>query len=107
MPKYLIQGSYTQQGLQGLLKEGGTSRKEAINKLAESMGGSVESIYYAFGDADVYIIADMPDNATATAVALTVGASGAISNFKTTVLMAPETVDAATKKTIDYRAPGS
>ena len=107
MPKYLIQGSYTQQGLQGLLKEGGTSRKEAINKLAESMGGSVESIYYAFGDADVYIIADMPDNATATAIALTVGASGAISNFKTTVLMTPETVDAATQKTIDYRAPGS
>ena len=106
MAKYLIQGSYTQQGLQGLLKEGGTSRRATIEKLAQGLGGSIEAFYYAFGDHDVYVTADMPDDATATAVALAVGATGAVS-LKTTVLITPETVDEAVKKTVDYRAPGA
>jgi uncharacterized protein with GYD domain len=106
MAKYLIQASYTQQGLQGLLKEGGTSRRSTVEKLANGLGGNIDAFYYAFGDNDVYAIADMPDNATATAVALTIGATGAVS-LKTTVLITPETVDEAVKKTVDYRVPGA
>ena len=72
----------------------------------KGMGGSLEAFYYAFGEEDVYIIADLPDDASMTAVALSVGASGAVS-LKTTVLVTPETVDEAVKKTIDYRPPGA
>lgn len=105
MPKYLVHGNYVGEGVKGLLKEGGSSRRAAIEKLAASMGGSVESIYYAFGETDVYVIVDMPDNASMAAVALVAGASGAVS-IKTTVLMTPEEVDEAAKKTPDYRPPG-
>lgn len=105
MPKYLIEASYTTEGVKGLLKEGGTGRRAAVEKLADSVGGRVEAVYYAFGDTDVYVIVDMPDNASAAAVALTVGASGAVA-LKTVVLMTPEEVDAATKKSPSYRPPG-
>jgi uncharacterized protein with GYD domain len=105
MAKYLIEASYTGNGLKGLLKEGGSSRREAVDKLLSSVGGKVESFYYGFGDTDAYVVVDVADNVTAAAVALTVGASGAV-NLKTTVLMTPEEVDQATKKSPAYRAPG-
>jgi uncharacterized protein with GYD domain len=105
MPKYLIHGNYVGEGIKGLLKEGGTSRRAAIEKLAGSLGGSVESVYYAFGDTDIYIIVDMPDHASVTAVSLVANANGAVS-VKTTVLLTPEEVDEAAKKTPSYRAPG-
>jgi uncharacterized protein with GYD domain len=107
MPKYLIQGSYSQSGVQGLLKEGGTSRRAFIDTLVKGMGGNLETFYYAFGENDIYVIVDLPDDATATAVSLAVGAAGSISGFNTTVLVTPETVDEAAKKTVDYRPPGS
>ena len=106
MPKYLIQASYTQQGVQGLRKEGGSSRKAHIEQVLKGLGGKLEAFYYAFGDSDVYVIVDMPDQTTATAVSLTVGASGSVS-LKTTVLIEPEEVDAASKKSVAYRPPGS
>lgn len=105
MPKYLVQGNYVGEGVKGLLKEGGTSRRIAVEKAAKSVGGSLEAIYYAFGESDVYIILDMPDNVSMAAVALMVNASGAVT-VKTTVLMTPEEVDQAAKKTPVYRAPG-
>jgi uncharacterized protein with GYD domain len=105
MPKYLIHGNYVGEGIKGLLKEGGSSRRAAIEKLAASQGGSLESVYYAFGDTDIYVIVDMPDNASMAALALTAAASGAVT-IKTTVLMTPEEVDEASKKTVDYRPPG-
>ncbi len=105
MPKYLVQASYSAEGAKGLLKEGGTSRRAAIEKLAASVGGSIEVFYWAFGETDVYLILDLPDNASAAAIALTVAASGAVA-LKTTVLMTPEEVDAATKKAPSYRPPG-
>lgn len=105
MPKYLIQANYKSEGVKGLLKEGGTGRRAAIEKLAASVGGSVEAVYFGFGDTDAFVIADMPDNASAAAVALTVGASGTV-NVRTTVLMTPEEIDEATKKSPSYRAPG-
>ncbi|MCY3542953.1 MAG: GYD domain-containing protein [Chloroflexota bacterium] len=104
MPKYLFQASYTQEGLQGLLKEGGTQRREVVANLAAALGGSVEAFYYAFGDHDIYVIADLPDDATATAASLVVGASGA-GSVKTTVLIPPETVDDAAGIAVNYRPP--
>ena len=106
MPKYLVQASFTAEGVRGILKEGGTARRAVVERLAKSMGGTLEVFYYAFGDADVYVIADMPDEATATALSLAIGATGSVS-LKTTVLITPETVDEAVKKTVDYRAPGA
>jgi len=106
MAKYLIQATYVGEGIKGLLKEGGSSRRAAVDKLLASVGGKVESFYYAFGDTDVYLILDVPDNVTALAAVLTVGASGVVT-LKTTVLMTPEEVDKATKKSPTYRAPGA
>ena len=105
MPKYLFHGSYTADGVKGLLKEGGSSRKAHIEQLAKGLGGKLEAFYYAFGETDIYAIADLPDEVSAAAISLAVGAAGAF-QIKTTVLIAPETIDAAAKKTVSYRPPG-
>jgi uncharacterized protein with GYD domain len=105
MPKYLAKCNYVGEGVKGLLKEGGSSRRAIVEKLVESVGGTVEAFYYAFGETDLYVIADLPDNVTMTAVSLLVAASGAI-DIKTTVLITPEEVDEAVKKTPSYRPPG-
>ncbi|MCB0105560.1 MAG: GYD domain-containing protein [Caldilineaceae bacterium] len=105
MTKYLIQANYVGEGAKGLLKEGGSSRQAAVEKLFASQGGSVESFYYAFGDTDLFVIAEMPDHASMAAIALLIGASGAIT-LKTTVLLPPTEIDEAAKKTPVYRAPG-
>jgi uncharacterized protein with GYD domain len=106
MPKYLIEASYTVEGVKGIQSAGGSSRRDAIAALAESVGGQLESFYFAFGERDVYTVVDLPDNESATAVALTVNASGAVT-VRTTVLVTPEEVDAAAKRSVDYRAPGA
>jgi uncharacterized protein with GYD domain len=105
MPKYLVQANYVGEGIKGLLKEGGSGRRTAVEKLFGSVGGRVEAFYYAFGDTDVFIIADVPDNVTAAALSLTVNAAGA-ATAKVTVLLTAEEIDAATKKTPLYRPPG-
>ena len=105
MPKYLIQVSYVGEGLKGLLKEVGSSRRASIETLIKNMGGNLESFYYAFGEDDVVVIADFPDNATAAAFSLAGNAIGAL-KARTTILMTPEEVDEATKKTVGYRPPG-
>jgi uncharacterized protein with GYD domain len=105
MPKYLFQGSYTVEGLRGLLRDGGTKRREAVEQLVTQQGGRLEAFYYAYGSDDFFIIADMPDSVTTSAVSLAVNATGAVS-FKTIVLITPEEVDAAVKKSISYRPPG-
>jgi uncharacterized protein with GYD domain len=105
MPKYLFAANYNREGVKGLIKEGASSRRTAIEKLFQSVGGTVEALYYAFGEPDLYGIVDMPDQASMTSVAMTVNASGA-ATVKTTPLMTPEEVDAATKLSPAYRAPG-
>ena len=105
MPRYLFEASYSVGGVRGVQREGGSSRRDAVTKLAESVGGRIEGFYFAFGDRDVYVIADLPDNESATAVALTVNGSGGTS-MKTTVLLTPEEVDAAAKRSVEYRPPG-
>ena len=106
MPKYLIEASYTNDGVKGILDKGGSSRPEAVKHLLDGLGGSMEAFYFAFGDADAYVIADVPDNVTASAIALAVNASGG-ATAKTTVLLTPEEVDQATQKAVDYKPPGS
>jgi uncharacterized protein with GYD domain len=103
MPKYLTQVNYVGEGIKGLLKEGGTSRRDVVEKLINSVGGTMEAFYYAFGETDLFIVADMPDNASMAAVALTASASGAVT-VKTTVLLAPEELDDPGKKSPLYRA---
>jgi len=105
MPKYMIQASYVGEGLKGLLKEGGTKRRDTVAQVIEGMGGKLESFYYAFGDYDVVGVADMPDNLSSVAFSLMINASGMI-NAKTTVLLTPEDIDQATKKVVEYRPPG-
>jgi uncharacterized protein with GYD domain len=106
MSKYLIKASYSTEGIKGVLTEGGSSRANAVSKALEGVGGTMESFYFAFGTDDVYVIAELPDNASAMAMAATVGASGALSRYETVVLQTPAEVDAAITKSIDYRPPG-
>ncbi len=106
MSKYLFVGSYTQAGIQGVLKDGGTGRRKAVAALAESVGGSLETIYWGFGTDDFYVTADLPSHEAAAALAMTVGAAGSVS-ISTTVLMTAEDIDAATKLHPAYRAPGA
>ena len=107
MGKYLLKVSYSADGIKGVMKEGGSGRVASVEKALAGVGGSLESFYFAFGSDDVYVIADVPDNATAMAMAATIGASGAISDYETVVLLSPAEVDAAMQKTIEYRAPGA
>ena len=105
MPKFLIQASYTLDGVKGVQSAGGTSRRDAVAQVAESVGGKLESFYFGFGDHDAYVIVDLPDNESAAAIALTVNAAGGATT-KTAVLMTPEEIDAAAKRSVDYRPPG-
>ena len=106
MPKYLWQASYSTEGVKGVVKDGGTGRREAATHLVENLGGTVEAFYFAFGDADAIIIADLPDEEAAAAVALAVNGDDRIS-LRTTVLLAPEEIDAAAQRSVDYRPPGT
>jgi uncharacterized protein with GYD domain len=106
MPKYLITGSYTRDGIKGVLAEGGRGRRDAVAKVAESLGGSLDSFYFAVGGDDFYVTVDLPGNEAAAAAAMTVAAAGGAS-ARTIVLLTPEEVDAATKLSPSYRAPGA
>ncbi len=106
MPKYLIQASYTADGLKGLLREGGTKRRTAVQQLVESVGGKLETMYFGFGSDDVHIIIDAPDNVAVAAATLTAGAAGAATSMRTSVLLSPEDIDRASEKTVRYQPPG-
>ena len=106
MSKYLFHGSYTQAGINGVLKDGGTGRRKAVDALAASIGGSVDAMYWAFGKDDFYVIAELPTQAAAAALAVTTGASGSVT-ISTVVLLTAEDIDAAVKLHPNYRAPGA
>ena len=106
MPKYLLEVEYTLDGVRGVLAQGGSARKAAATAAAKSAGGKLEAFYFAFGGTDVYVIADMPDNASAAALALHVTAGGG-ATVRTVVLLAPDEVDTATQKDVRYKPPGS
>ena len=106
MPKYLLEVSYTLDGVKGVLAKGGSARKAAATAAAKSVGGKLESFYFAFGGTDVFVVADVPDNAAAAALALTVTAGGG-AVVKTTVLLNPAEIDEAAKQSVSYKPPGS
>jgi uncharacterized protein with GYD domain len=109
MAKYLFRSCYTVEGLEGLMKEGGSRRREAVRAAVESLSGTLEAYYYAFGSTDLFMILDLPDNVTATAASL-VGNAAGTSKIEVTVLITPEEVDQAVdlgrEKTAAYRPPG-
>lgn len=105
MAKYMIEASYTVDGVKGLFKEGGTGRRAGIDKAVRALGGTVEAFYYVFGEDDVVVLLDMPDNASVAALSLRVSAAGGATS-SVRVLLTPEEIDAAVKKDVDYRAPG-
>jgi uncharacterized protein with GYD domain len=105
MGKYLLLASYTADGAKGLMKEGGTKRREAAEQAIKSTGGTMEAFYFAFGEHDAYVLIDAPDHASVAAASVAINATGAVRG-KTIVLMTPEEMDQATKKTVTYRAPG-
>ena len=108
MAKYLIEAAYSHEGLKGLVKDGGSGRRAAVEAALKSLGGRIESMYYGFGTSDVYVIIEAPDNVTAASMALAVGATGALAHYKTTVLLTTDEVDQAAKKSAGagYRPPG-
>ena len=108
MAKYLIQAGYSQDGIKGVVKDGGTGRRTAVEAAIKALGGRLEAFYFGFSESDIYAILDAPDNVNAAAFALAVGATGALSHYRTTVLLTPEEIDQAAKKAagISYRAPG-
>ena len=105
MAKYMLRINYTADGAKGLIKDGGSKRRAVAQQAAESVGGKVESFYFAFGETDAFVVAELPDNASASAIALTVSAGGG-ARVQTTVLMTPEELDAAARKSPMYVAPG-
>ena len=105
MAKYLFEARYTSEGIKGVAREGGSGRRSAVEKLAQGLGGKLEAFYYAFGDVDAYVVMDYPDTLTAAAAALAVNQSGTVT-VKTVVLISPEDMDKASKKPVEYRAPG-
>ncbi len=106
MPRYLWQASYTPEGARGLRQDGGSKRRAAIQQLMEQAGARLEAFYFAFGEADAYVIADVPDAATAAALSLAINAVGVV-QVRTTVLLTPEEIDTATQRSLDYRPPGA
>ncbi|MFO8035746.1 MAG: GYD domain-containing protein [Anaerolineales bacterium] len=105
MSKYLFYGSYTQEGYKGLMEEGGSSRIQAAKQALGSVGGSLEAFYFSFGEYDFYILVDLPDNVTTTAVTLAGNVSGTF-NIKGVSLLTPEELDEAVEKSVDFRPPG-
>lgn len=106
MPKYLLEVNYTLEGVQGVVAKGGSARKAAAQAAAKSVGGKLDSFYFAFGKTDVFTVADLPDNAAAAALALAVSAGGG-ATVRTVVLLTPEEIDAATEKKVKYSPPGA
>jgi uncharacterized protein with GYD domain len=104
MPKYLLQGSYSPEGTGGIMKLGGSQRKEAVERAAQSLGGKLEAFYFTFGEPDALAVVDVPDSVSAAALSLVINASGTI-RCKTTVLITPEEMDEAARKTVAYRRP--
>ncbi len=106
MPKYLYKVKLTVDGLQGLLNEGGGARREVVERMVQSLGGRLESMYWAFGDDDVYVTVDLPNNTSAAAMGLVTSAAGGV-RTSTIVLLSPDEIDEAIRQNVEYRAPGA
>lgn len=106
MPKYLISANYTAEGMAGVREAGAKSRVDAVSTMIEAMGGRLESFYFAFGDTDVFAIAEAPDDEAVAAVSMAISSTGAV-HTRTTKLLTVEQADEALRRTVNYRPPGS
>lgn len=106
MPKFLIQATYTSEGTKGLLKEGASGRRAAVDQVVTALGGKVESVYFAFGEDDIVLIIDLPDPVSMAAISLTVKASGAL-HTRATPLLTVEEIDEAARRQVPFRAPSA
>ena len=106
MGKYLFIGTYTTEGAKGVLKDGGSKRRQVVQNLMESLGGSLEAFYFGFGGDDFYVIGDLPDHAAAAAGSMNVGASGTMA-VRTVVLIEPEELDDASRRNVSFSPPGA
>jgi uncharacterized protein with GYD domain len=106
MPKYLVQATYTTEGLRGLVTDSASGRRADVQAAVKALGGKVEAFYYAFGVDDAVVIVDLPSNVSAAALALTTSGSGGV-RVRTTPLLTVEEVDQALEINLQYRAPGS
>ncbi len=105
MPKYMLEVNYVGAGIKGLLKDGGTTRREVVEEMMTSLGCKLEAFYYALGPTDLYIIVEGPDNVTALAGTMTAAASGMVT-CRTIPLVTAEEMDAVARKSPVYQAPG-
>ncbi|MFJ1731202.1 GYD domain-containing protein [Streptomyces sp. NPDC088254] len=105
MPRFLIQATYTSEGAQGLLGEGGSGRRAAVEQVVSGLGGSVEAMYFAFGEADVILLVDFPDPVSMAAVSLAVKAGGGL-HTRATPLLTVEEIDEAARRQVSFRPPG-
>lgn len=106
MAKYMLRVNYTLDGIRGVAAQGGSARKAAAAAAIKSVGGKMESFYFAFGGTDVYLVADLPDNTAAASVALAVVVAGGVT-CETVVLLTPDEIDAAVGTTVKYKPPGA
>ena len=105
--KYLFTAEYNASGAAGVIKDGGTARQAAIESLLKSLGGSLESCYFGAFGKDVFMIVDVPDEASVTAVLYTVAASGVTEELSGVPLLTAQQLDAAMEKSPAYSPPGS
>jgi uncharacterized protein with GYD domain len=108
MARYLFQVTYTPEAWATQIKNP-QNRVEIVRPAFEGLGGTIENAYFAFGEYDVVLIADMPDNVSAAAISLAINSGGALKAIKTTPLMTVEEALEAVRKagTVQYRPPGS
>src|SRR5580692_888767 len=104
MPKFLIEASYTAEGLRGLAKDKASGRQDVVKEALASVGGKLDAAFFALGDTDVYILCDCPDHVSVAALSLAVSASGMV-RTKTIPLMTVEEADRALAMKLNYHAP--
>ncbi len=105
MPKFLLESSYTTDGVKGLIADGGSKRAEVARQAIESSGGRIESLHFGFGKYDTYVVCDMPDYKSAAALVIAIRAAGGV-HTRITPMLTPEEVDEATRMKLTYQAPG-
>ena len=106
MPKYMFEASYGSEAAKGLQKAGAASRVKVVSEMCAGLGGSLDSFHFAFGDVDAFVICELPDDEAAAAVSFAVSSGGTV-GIKTVKLMTVEQVDAALKRSVKYKPPGS
>lgn len=95
MPRYLWQVTYSPTGASGVIADGGTARCDAIRRMVERVGGSVEICYFSLGGRDLYVIGEVPDEIAAASLSIHTTASGA-ARTEAITLLTPDEMDKAT-----------